>query len=619
MRLENAMKKQTAFRPYNTSKIGTFEHLESRRLMAAIWQNPAIACDVDNSGIVAPVDVLILINSINLNGDRELSGTPTAPNIRFYDVNGDNRISALDVLILINAINRAMPILSISSSLSNSQDSDNNGVVSGESVDLRGQTGPNSTLAIRVTLGDGNVLNTTSIADSSGTFSTSIPLASGVNRVSIRAVDELGVTAEVTGQLTRGSLVAEWNATLLNELRKLSKATASAWTPPQAVQTKPPGIARNLAMIYGAMFDAVNSINGAYEPFLVSLTNRTGANPIAAATAAAHRVVSSLYSDAENILAWDIIYNETLKSIPDDEARRQGIELGRTVADSILANRLADGSNITKHLQYGTSPGQWHPTAPIFEAVLPQWPEVTPFVSPTSMFQVEPPPALSSTAYAQAVDEVMRIGGAISTIRTADQTAIARFWADGSGTASPPGHWNQITSDVLATKQLSLLEQLRAMALVNFAMADAGIASWKAKYDYELWRPIDAIQNGDVDSNPATQADTSWTPLIVTPPFPSYVSGHSTFSSAASAVLTRLLGPSIDFTSQSDTASGWRPLSTTEIAPKVRTFTSFTQAADEAGMSRIYGGIHFNFDNTQGAELGTKIGNYVANNALKTR
>ncbi len=156
------------------------------------------------------------------------------------------------------------------------------------------------------------------------------------------------------------------------------------------------------------------------------------------------------------------------------------------------------------------------------------------------------------------------------------------------------------------------------MALINFAMADAGIASWKAKYDYDLWRPVDAIQNADVDSNSATSPDRNWTPLIVTPPFPSYVSGHSTFSSAASAVLTRLFGPSTNFTSQSDTASGWRPVST-EVSPKVRVFGSFAQAADEAGMSRIYGGIHFNFDNTQGLKLGTDIGNYVSNNALKKR
>lgn len=157
------------------------------------------------------------------------------------------------------------------------------------------------------------------------------------------------------------------------------------------------------------------------------------------------------------------------------------------------------------------------------------------------------------------------------------------------------------------------------MALVNFAMADAGIASWRVKYDFNLWRPIDAIQNADVDASASTQPDRSWKPLIVTPPFPAYVSGHSTFSSAASAVLSRLFGPSYNFASQSDTASGWRSISTKETSPRVRAFTSFAQAADEAGMSRIFGSIHFNFDNTQGLKLGSDIGNFVSNNALKKR
>jgi membrane-associated phospholipid phosphatase len=165
---------------------------------------------------------------------------------------------------------------------------------------------------------------------------------------------------------------------------------------------------------------------------------------------------------------------------------------------------------------------------------------------------------------------------------------------------------------------MSLIEELRTMALVNIAMADSGIASWKVKYDYDLWRPIDAIRGADVDSNPATNLDSNWTPLINTPPFPAYVSGHSTFSSAASAVLTSLFGPNVSFASQADTAAGWLPVAT-ERSPKVRTFNSFGQAAEEAGLSRIYGGIHFNFDNTEGAELGAGIGYHVVSNALKKR
>ena len=595
-----------------------FEQLERRELMVADWQNSVLACDVDSSGIVTPFDALVLINSINSSGARSLAGSIKSQNLPFYDVNGDNSINHLDVLVVINAINRAMPDLTVESNLVDTQDADKNGVVSSDAVELRGVTSPNSTVRLRVTLGNGSVINSTLKSDTSGQYTVHTPLNAGVNRISVHVLDELGRTSEVIGQITKGSVVAEWNATILNEVRKLSQVTANEWTPPQAVQTKPPGIARNLAMIYTAMFDAVNSISGGYDSFLTSLPSNNAANAVAAATAAAHRVASSLYSDAESVLAFDATFNESLKLLPDNEARRQGLELGRSVADAMLARRANDGSSVTLHPQFGSSPGEWKPLAPVFEAVLPQWPNVSPFVAAASGFPVEPPPALTSSAYAQAVDEVMRLGSINSTQRTSDQTEIAKFWADGSGTASPPGHWNQITSDVLATKQMSLIEELRTMALVNIAMADSGIASWKAKYDHNLWRPIDAIRGADVDSNPATNLDSNWTPLINTPPFPAYVSGHSTFSSAASAVLTSLFGPNVSFASQADTAAGWLPVAA-ERSPKVRTFNSFGQAAEEAGLSRIYGGIHFNFDNTEGAELGSGIGSYVVNNALKKR
>lgn len=597
----------------------SFEQLEKRNLAVADWQNSVLPCDVDNSGLVAPIDALMVINTINLRGTRSLTETVASPGSPFYDVNGDDNVSLLDVLVIINAINRAMPVLTVSSTLDGEQDLDLNGVINEETVSLRGATGPNSTVTIRSVLVDGSMLSRTAIADSLGVFDALVPLGVGLNRVTLRAVDELGVSAEVTGQLRRGSLVSEWNASLLNQLRKLSKATATAWTPSQAVQTKPPGIARNLAMIYGAMFDAANSVQGGYEPFSVSLPLQTGANPMAAATAAAHRVATNLYADPEDIFVWDATYNETLRSIPNDDERRRGIELGESVANLILANRTNDGSQWIRSIPFGTAPGEWHPSAPSFEAVLPQWPDVTPFVVPTALFHVEPPPTLSSTAYAVALNEVMRLGGRSSSARTDEQTAIARFWADGSGTASPPGHWNQITADTVASRQVSFIEQIRAMALVNFAMADAGIASWKAKYEFELWRPIDAIRNAELDSNEATSPMKDWSPLIVTPPFPSYVSGHSTFSSAAGAVLTQLFGPSTGFASYLDTASGWRPIPTSELSLRERTFSSFEQAASEAGISRIFGGIHFSFDNDQGTKLGQVIGRYVSENALKIR
>ena len=267
----------------------------------------------------------------------------------------------------------------------------------------------------------------------------------------------------------------------------------------------------------------------------------------------------------------------------------------------------------------GTDPGKWNRTPPAFLApFLPQWPNVTPFaMSSPDEFLPPPPPALDSPEYAQAVDEVMRLGGSTSTVRTPDQKAIALFWADGGGTFTPPGHWNRIASDITLQQGLNLLDSARALVLVNIALADAGISCWDAKYDYELWRPIDAIRKADTDGNPLTVQDSTWSPLLVTPPFPSYTSGHSTFSGAASQVLGHLFGANYAFSTQQDvpTTTAQKPYN-----PKLwvtRSFTSFQQAAEEASWSRIYGGIHFLFDGTQGLQAGYSIGDLVVASKMR--
>ena len=151
------------------------------------------------------------------------------------------------------------------------------------------------------------------------------------------------------------------------------------------------------------------------------------------------------------------------------------------------------------------------------------------------------------------------------------------------------------------------------------ALADAGIASWDAKYSYGLWRPVDAIRKAESDGNPGTQADESWLPLLKTPPFPSYTSGHSTFSGAAAEVLTHMFGDNVSFSSEADGHTGLaqRPLADGLVAK--RSFDSFRQAAEEAGMSRIYGGIHYSFDNTAGLTAGQLVGAFVSNMLLKPR
>jgi len=202
---------------------------------------------------------------------------------------------------------------------------------------------------------------------------------------------------------------------------------------------------------------------------------------------------------------------------------------------------------------------------------------------------------------------VKQLGAIDSMVRTPDQTQIALFWADGAGTATPPGHWNLIAEDVAQAKQNTLAQNARLFALLNIALADAGIVSWDAKYFYNFCRPVSAIRNADNDGNPATIGDPNWTPLLVTPPFPSYTSGHSTFSAAAATVLAGFYGTDhITFTSDSENP-----------AAIPRTFTSFSQAAAEAGVSRIYGGIHWDFDNTQGLASGKRVGQYVLSHLLR--
>jgi hypothetical protein len=213
----------------------------------------------------------------------------------------------------------------------------------------------------------------------------------------------------------------------------------------------------------------------------------------------------------------------------------------------------------------------------------------------------------------------MRLGGLNSVERTAEQTEIALSWSDGGGTFTPPGHWNQIAADVALARGNTLAENARLFALLNIAEADAGICSWDAKYAYDLWRPIDAIREGDTDGNDQTIADPTWTPLLKTPPFPTYTSGHSTFSGAADAVLTSFFGDNVRFSSTSDGHIGFtqRPLSDQQIV--TRSFDSFTQAAEEAGRSRIYGGIHFQFDNEPALAAGRSLGNYVIGQFLTSR
>jgi membrane-associated phospholipid phosphatase len=387
--------------------------------------------------------------------------------------------------------------------------------------------------------------------------------------------------------------VLEWNSILLDSIR--------------AQKTPPPYAARNMAIVHIAIFDAVNAIDGGYAGYATQRNGPKNASEAAATAQAAHDTLAALYPTRKSI--FDAALTASLKRVPDGSAENKGAAVGRDAARQILAARKDDGAEDVVTYTPGTGPDAWKPTPPTFvPALLPQWPDVTPFaLSSGDQFRAAPPPPMTSDEFTAAFNHVKEIGAVDSLTRTADQTQIALFWADGAGTATPPGHWNLIAQDVSKAQHNTLAENARLFALLNIALADAGIDSWDAKYTFNFIRPMTAIHNAASDGNPDTSADPDWTPLIATPPFPSYTSGHSTFSAAAAAVLAGFFGTDqITFTSPGENSGA-----------TARTFTSFSQAAAEAGISRVYGGIHWDFDNTAGLASGKLVGEYVVSHMLQ--
>ncbi|QDU30382.1 Serralysin C precursor [Anatilimnocola aggregata] len=390
-------------------------------------------------------------------------------------------------------------------------------------------------------------------------------------------------------EVMAGDVVSEWNGVALDAIRLAA--------------TSPPVASRALAILHVAIFDAVNSIDRTHTPYKVQLEVSATASREAAVIAAAHEVLTAIFP--AQVTTFNNFRDLTLQQVPDGPNETAGVNLGRQVAQDILALRNGDGS-ATAAIPYtpGSDVGEWIPTPPAnANALLPGWGQVTPFTLTTgNQFAPNGIPELNSAEYAAAFAEVKSLGAIDSTTRTQDQTDIARFWSDGAGTATPPGHINILASIVSTSQNLTLAQNARLFAMLNVALADAAIECWNVKFEQEFWRPVTGIRAGDTDGNDATTVDATWTPLLTTPPFPSYTSGHSTFSGAGAAVLRAFFGiDNFSFTLPTDAAG---------VAD--RSFTSFTQAAEEAADSRLYGGIHWRFDNEDGLTAGTSIGEWVA-------
>ncbi|HEY7213280.1 MAG TPA: vanadium-dependent haloperoxidase [Thermoanaerobaculia bacterium] len=387
-------------------------------------------------------------------------------------------------------------------------------------------------------------------------------------------------------------VVLDWNGVLLNAIR--------------TDKTPPPKASRAMAIVNVSMFDAVNGILGGFTPYHVTASSPAGASPEAAAAAAAHKALVALFPAQQ--ATFDAALATSLAAVPDGSAKTNGIAWGESVASQILALRANDHAADVFPYHSAVGAFWWIPTTPAFApALLPNWPTVTPWsMSSGSQFRQPAPPFPSSDEYLTAYREVKRLGRVDSADRTADQTQIALFWADGAGTATPPGHWLVIAQGISQQEHFSLPQNARLFALLGITVADAAIVSWDNKYAYNNWRPVTGIQGANLDGNPRTRSDRTWLPLIATPPFPSYTSGHSTFSGSSSKILELFFG-----------SDGFSFSTTSDGLPGVtRSFTSFSQAAEEAGQSRIYGGIHWQFDNQAGLASGRSLAEHVFFNFL---
>jgi hypothetical protein len=374
--------------------------------------------------------------------------------------------------------------------------------------------------------------------------------------------------------------------------------------------------ARMYAMVHVAIHDALNAIDRRSRPYALDEEVNGPLSPSAAIAAAARDVLVSVIGQlqespeciAAGIASAEADYSAALAAIPAGAAKRRGVRLGQAAAAAIIALRASDGSDAPlgdPNYPQGTKPGEWRFTPGYPFAFAPSWGEVTPFVlTHGSQFRPGPPDEVTSRRYAADFNEIKALGGddiTTPSARTAEQTEIGKFWIESS-----PLAWNRIARSLSARKGLELWENARLFGLLNLAMADGYIGSWETKYHYNYWRPVTAIHNANSDGNRDTVADPTWTPLELTYPMPDYDSGHAVQGGTAAEVLKRFFGT--DHVSFSNCSYTLPPGQTcNDPFPVIRSYRSFTEAADENAVSRILIGIHFRRAVEVGSEHGRKI------------
>ena len=390
------------------------------------------------------------------------------------------------------------------------------------------------------------------------------------------------------------SQVVQWNQTLLVIVR----------TPGIQPATIHP--TRSFAIMHAAIYDAVNAIDGTHQPYLVRLGASHFASQEAAAAAAAHEVLVKLYPSFQATL--DAQLQQALAQLPS-RGKADGISIGNTVADRILASRSNDGSNAQPiPYVFGNAPGDYQSTPPNFpnQPQFTHWSRVTPFaLESASQFRPGGPPRLTGDRYSDAFDQVKLLGIAGSTTATPDQALTGRFW-----NGAIQNYWNEIAQTASLAHGLTTAQNARLFALLNLSFADGVIAFYDAKYTYNFWRPVTAIRAAAADGNPDTEADPNWLPEVGnTTPDPSYPGAHAVISAAGAEVLISFFHKDhFEFNVTSEVLPG-----------AVRSFTSFPAAAEEATLSRVFAGVHFLFDLTTGQRLGSDIADFIVDNFLTSR
>ena len=391
-----------------------------------------------------------------------------------------------------------------------------------------------------------------------------------------------GLVALVAPAVGAADTVTQWNQNAANAL--------------YVTAAQPPNVSvLHMAMVQGAVYDAVNAIDAGHEGYLLTsrVATRTDSKDAAAATAAYKMLLNIVPAQQPVLLA---LYDASLAGIPDGAAKTRGIAVGDAAAAAMIAARTADGRFGLFRFLSGTGPGVWKPPLPPFASDPNAWvKDVKPFlIERASQFRSDGPYELTSRKYAREFNEVKSVGAAgIIPTRSTDQTEAALYWAE-----NPPRTWNRIVNSLSTAHGLSLVDNARLFAELYLTAADAFIAVWDEKAHYSFWRPITAIREADTDGNPRTDADPTWLPLVANPPYPEHPSGHLGLSGSFGKTLRQFFGT--DELAWTDT----------NVAGRTRSYTRVSDAVEEIVGARIWSGIHFRNADDASVEIARQIARY---------